>query len=56
MSVKGLTKGYGHDWKNFFQHKFLLQGGFYDPIEKLEKQGLTLKVVQTSAGAPVEGW
>ena len=26
MSVKGLTKGYGRDRKNFFQREFLLQG------------------------------
>ena len=28
MSVKGLTKGYGHNQKNFFEREFLLQGGF----------------------------
>ena len=26
MSVKGLTKGYGRDQKNFFQREFHLQG------------------------------
>ena len=27
---QGLTKGYVRDWKNLFQSKFLLQGGFFD--------------------------
>ena len=50
MSVKGLTKDYVRDRKNFFQCEFLLQGGFLWPNkafehEKIEKQGLTLRVV-----------
>ena len=31
VSVKGLTKGYVRDRKNFFQCEFLLQGGFLWP-------------------------